>query len=37
MAAPEVAPMSYPNNKPPNAGNRNLGIQERKNFNNMNN
>lgn len=28
MAAPEVAPISYPNNKPPNAGNKNLNLQE---------
>jgi len=26
MVAPEVAPMSYPNNKPPKAGKRNLKI-----------
>jgi hypothetical protein len=26
MVAPEVAPMSYPNNKPPKAGNKNLKI-----------
>lgn len=26
--APDVAPMSYPNNKPPKAGNKNLEMQK---------